>query len=404
MFRIKRAHLDYGDRRPRVLQVHHGFYPTIQGGVDRVVAELLEVLGSDQAVLFEVGDLNDRALSCRKDNRVRIYRKRLRPMDGRLSWPRRIWARCEWFHALFQLARMLHRERIDVVHLHTLQDYQLYFRTLSRLFGYPYIVTLHRGETLAFPERPVEQRRRWTDILRGATKVTAVSETLAQAAKRKLPIREKPVVVYNGISEPIPALYQPDAVVPSERSYAICVGALRHYKGHDIAIRAWGMLIRQGVELDLAIAGEGELREALTEQAEAEGCLDRIHFLGAVPHNQVIGLVRDAAFYLMPSRNEGLGLALLEAASLYKPIIASDIPVFREIVSDGRSALLFTPEDAGALAEQVRRILGEPGLVGTLGQGAREAYLAGFSPEAMLAGYKEVFRQVLADSRDSPFL
>jgi len=375
----------------RVLQVHHFRYPMVAGGVDRVVAELVRELGPSQVVLFEVGEWADARLRRREEEGLTVYRRRLRAPGDAHGLARRLMAGLEFLTILLQLAWIVRRERIHVVQLHTLQDYHRYFVVLARLGLCKYLVTLHGSETLAFPERPEAQRRRWADVLRQATVVTAVSRTLSAIALERLPLAQMPTTVHNGISEPGPTASSVGC--PWPRPYAICVGALRHYKGHDVAIEVWRHLdAAGGGSLDLLIVGRGELETELKAQAQAlEG---KVHFLGSLKHGSVLALVDAATLYLMPSRSEGLSIALLEAAALQKAIVATDLPTFREVVEHDCSGRLFPPEDSATLAAQVQDLAADGPMRERLGESARARYEEQFTVERMASGYRKLYAAI----------
>lgn len=383
----------------RVLQVHHFRYPTIRGGVDRVVAELATALGPASCVLFEVGDWGERRLERRVESGLTIYRRHLKLPWATRGLPRKLYAVVEMLVVLLQLRRLLRRERVDVVHLHTLQDYHAYFRILGRLGIRPYLVTLHGSETLSYADRSSSQRKRWASILSNASTVVAVSRTLGDLATVNLPLMRTPRVVHNGIADPMVNSNKP-RLGAGRAPYALCVGALEDYKGHAVAIDAWAVLRNQGIDLELLIAGDGRLRQELEARAANRGGADHIHFLGALPHHRVLELVSDAAVYVMPSRNEGLGVALLEAAALSRPIVASDIPVFREIIEDGRSGILFPVGDAQALAAGIQSVLVDTAKAQAIAQEARERFLTTFGRDRMAAAYQQIYDSALVPLDD----
>ncbi|TQE98714.1 MAG: glycosyltransferase family 4 protein [Spiribacter salinus] len=377
---------------PRVLQVHHFRFPAVAGGVDRVVVELLRALGPHEAVLFEVGGWSDRRLVKKHVEGFTVYRRRLRRPSSKASWHQKVWAVLEEVLTLAQLALLLRRERIDVVHLHTLQDYQEYFIRLSRWGLCRCLLTLHRGETLGFRERSRQQQERWRRILDRCWGVSAVSRSLARLAERRLPMRKRVRAVLNGIGDPAEATGMVGAEFQGESGYALCIGALEHYKGHDIAIEAWRNVGRQYPELELRIVGSGSLERSLRRQAEESHA--RVRFMGALRHEEVLETLAGASLFLMPSRNEGLGVAVLEAMSLSRPIIASDIPVFQELITDGDDGRLFEAGNAESLSRTVMEVLSDDQSRARLQTSARARFLKRFRAAEMVAGYRQIYREI----------
>lgn len=93
-------------------------------------------------------------------------------------------------------------------------------------------------------------------------------------------------------------------------------------------------------------------------------------FLGSRP--DILDIINASDVFVMPSRYEGLGIALLEAMALGKPIVATDIPAFAALVTNGREALIVQAEDAGALAQKILDLHSDALLRSQLGLNAAE--------------------------------
>ncbi len=102
------------------------------------------------------------------------------------------------------------------------------------------------------------------------------------------------------------------------RPIAVAAGRLARVKGYDILLGAW-----QGLEADLAIAGEGPERGALEKQARAMGLDDRVRFLGW--REDVPALVAGADALVFSSRREGFPYTLVEALHVGTPVIATRV-------------------------------------------------------------------------------
>lgn len=96
---------------------------------------------------------------------------------------------------------------------------------------------------------------------------------------------------------------------------------------------------------------------------------EKIHLAGAVPYEEVISYYRDSILFVFPSYLETFGHPLLEAMASGLPVIAADIPVFREIAAE--SAIYVDPFDSGAIARSMERVLGDPELARRLSKAGR---------------------------------
>jgi glycosyltransferase involved in cell wall biosynthesis len=130
------------------------------------------------------------------------------------------------------------------------------------------------------------------------------------------------------------------------------IGRLVPVKGHVHLVRAFGAVAHRYPDLHLAIIGEGRQRAILEKQIAELGLEQRIHLLGARPF--ALRYIKAFDIFVMPSIQEGLGLALLEAMSGRLPVIGSDVPAMRPLLlgAGGRLVKVRDEDDlAAALAE-----------------------------------------------------
>jgi glycosyltransferase involved in cell wall biosynthesis len=136
----------------------------------------------------------------------------------------------------------------------------------------------------------------------------------------------------------------------------INVGRQEYQKGQQDLIAAVALLAPQRPKLVVLIVGrKGNATEVLKESVNARGLTDVITFLG---HREDVGdLLAAADVFVFPSLFEGLGGAVIEAEALGLPIVASDLPVLREVVEDEQNGILTPAEDPAALAAAIERLL-----------------------------------------------
>ena len=173
-------------------------------------------------------------------------------------------------------------------------------------------------------------------------------------------------------------------------------GRLQAYKGHDVGIRAWAALVARHPALDLVVVGDGELREAYRYLTRALGLQDRVHFTGQLDSATTLAVIGASFALMMPSRDEGFGLVVLEAGALGVPVIVSDLPVFHEFVEAGVTALIVAIDDAAALAQAVTALCENAGLRAALVENFSARMAARFDFRRTAAGYAACYRRVLA--------
>lgn len=115
----------------------------------------------------------------------------------------------------------------------------------------------------------------------------------------------------------------------------------------------------------LYIAGDGELKQALSSLAADLDISNRVHFLGEIPGDKLALLLRASDVFVFTSRWETFGLAAVEAAASELPIVANDLDVLREVLStdDGEPAAIFVrTEDIQSLSQEISRLISDPDL------------------------------------------
>src|SRR5262249_14001014 len=135
-------------------------------------------------------------------------------------------------------------------------------------------------------------------------------------------------------------------------------------KGVDVLLAAIAEIAARS-RCALWIAGEGPERAALSAEATRLGVADRVTFLGR--RSDVPDLLEACDVFALPSRQEGLGVAALEAMARGRPVVASAVGGLAEIVAPEETGYLVAPGDAPALGAAIERVLADRGLARRLG-------------------------------------
>jgi len=176
--------------------------------------------------------------------------------------------------------------------------------------------------------------------------------------------RERRAVVPHGIDAELWSRERAAPIrLPGDRPYLLSVSTIYRYKNFVRLIEAWARLARRMPDVpDLVILGGDEdpdYRRQMEQARAATGELaERIHVIGEVPYGDVRGWYAGASLFVFPSYLETFGHPLLEAMAMELPVVAADIPVFREI---GDEAVRFAdPRDSESLASAMEEILRSP--------------------------------------------
>lgn len=173
----------------------------------------------------------------------------------------------------------------------------------------------------------------------------------------------------------------------------ICVARLKSdKKGQDILIRALAKLKKDGIECSCKLVGEGKSRKYLEALAKKYSLADNIQFLGN--RSDVPELLTNAGIFVLSSRYEGFGIAIIEAMAAGIPVIASNIDGPKEIITDGQNGLLFESDNEVDLAEKIKMVIRDNNLRDLL---VNNAFLSSqeYSIEKMYNKYLAVYNDLV---------
>ncbi len=164
--------------------------------------------------------------------------------------------------------------------------------------------------------------------------IIAVSETVKESCKTySHNYKKKLRVVYNGVPARISALSKDDArkkfKLPGDKKILINVARLHPQKNQQLLIR----IIAELKEYHLAIAGDGELKNSLIQLTKELNVAGRVHFLGEINPADVPDFLKAGDIFLFPSVYEAFGFVIFEAAHNGLPIIGSNIPSNKEVLT-----------------------------------------------------------------------
>jgi L-malate glycosyltransferase len=242
---------------------------------------------------------------------------------------------------------------------------------IARKFRLPYVVSL-RGSDVPF----YNERFRWLDrlffrrlsveIWGNARVVVANSEGLRELALRTAPAQ--PIrVIPNGVDV---ETFRPAASKRTGGLRVLCVSRLIERKGIEYLLRAMAEL--RGAPCTLTLAGTGNLESHLRALCQTLGIGDAVRFLGFVPHEQIVPVYQEHDVFVLPSLNEGMSNTVLEAMACGMPVLMTNTGGASELIEDGANGYLFEARSPKAVADKLRRYLGDPSLAAAHGARARQ--------------------------------
>jgi glycosyltransferase involved in cell wall biosynthesis len=293
---------------------------------------------------------------------------------GRLRQPHRLAA------AVRALARLIRRERPALV-LNWTAKAQLYGASAATLAGIP--------ERVVWWQHGVPSTH-WMDRLATALPARAIgtSSAASAAAQRRLRPRRETFVVHPGVSLPAsPQEKRQLPGVPPGRTVVGIVGRLQPWKGQERLVEAVSLLHRSGDDVHLLVVG-GEahgfsagFEQHLRQRVAELGLDDRVTLTGQV--DDVTPYLAAMDVMVNASDHEPFGIVLLEAMAQGVPVLAVSDAGPREIVVPDESGVLVPSSRPDALADALRRLIGDSGLRERLGRQGRERVRERFTDELM---------------------
>lgn len=288
--------------------------------------------------------------------------------------------------SLLRLARYARRERADLIHAHLTRG-AWYGGWAARLAGLPNVATAHADNAGKHFGR--------------ADRIIAVSQAVADFLCRCGYETDRIRMVHHGIPD-IAAGLPADARAMARRSlgvdddtpYLLMVARIVAAKGHDTALQALARMKDQRWILLLAGDHLGDLGPQMRDLAVQLGIADRVRFLGL--REDVPMLMAAADVLLAPSRREALSLTLLEACACSLPVVASRVGGIAEVIEHGVNGLLVPPDDPGALAAALGKLLADEGRRQAFSAHARQRFTQSFTEQKMFDNTISIYHEACA--------
>jgi phosphatidyl-myo-inositol alpha-mannosyltransferase len=282
--------------------------------------------------------------------------------------------------AFFRIRRVLERERFDVLHLHEPMTPAVCIAVLS-IATTPMVATFHASGDLGWMHIG---KRIWGFLADRIDHRVAVSERARESQARWLPGEYE--VIPNGV-------LIPDEADAGDREHRI-VFAGRHEprKGLHVLLRAWPEIHRRtGARLTVAGADPLAVRLLLTRLRVPDDGIDVVGFLS---QDELTSTLLSAKALVAPSLGgESFGMVLTRAFACATPVVASDIPGYREVLTP-TSGVAVPPDDAAALADAVAGLLEDEPLRHALGEAARSEAVEHYGWADVARRLEEIYERV----------
>ena len=292
------------------------------------------------------------------------------------------------------------RKNYDVIHTQTRFFITSFLGLIfAKLKKTPLVNTEHGARHSLVPNKIVDLISRAYDhsigtlLVKSARRNIGVSEAACEFLKHLGAANAQ--VIYNGIDTSIfkreDTNYRQKLGISSDAVVITFVGRLIYAKGVQDLIYAFSKIKDTTTNVKLLIVGDGPHRANLENLAQQTDCAGSILFLGQRNQDEVVNALSGTDIFVNPSYSEGLGISVMEAASIGLPIIATDVGGTKEIITTDETGILVQAGDLEKLAEELGRLCADAELRGKLGENARKLAERKFNWDEITDEYIKVY-------------
>jgi len=304
---------------------------------------------------------------------------------------------------------VLRRFRPEVVHTHSAKG-GLFGRAAAWSLDTPAVIhTVHgapfhpyqgRGARMVFRACECWATRRCHAMVSVADAMTDLMVAAGVAP------REKFSTVYSGMEvEPFLHSSEHRERVRREFGYGsehVVIGKIARLfklKGHDDVIRAARSVVDAEPNARFLLVGDGIFRDRLRRQITEAGLADHFQFTGLVPPTRIPELIAAMDVVVHASLREGLARVLPQALIAGRPAVSYDVDGAREVVLNGETGFLVSPQDIDGLASALKRLVADPAMRVRMGTEGQRRFTEVFRHQHMTAQLRDLYRTVLEHRR-----
>lgn len=346
------------------------------GQENRTINEMigLRELGHEPAVLAQPGA---RILARATENGFPTFSVKMR---GAIDVP-----------ALLQIRRIIGQFRADVVNTHSGKDTQLAGLAARSLGGKRPLVVRTRHLAL-----PITSRFTYSTL---PDHVVAVSRFVGDYLAAAGVPRDRITAVPTGVdfsryhATPEGGSLRQELGLPPKTRLIGTIAILRRKKGHLELIQAIPAVLQRHPDVHFAFAGDGPIESVVKKAVIDAGLEAQVHFLGL--RRDIVNILQSLDLFVLPTHQEALGTAFIEAAAMGLPVVATRVDGVPEVVADGETGLLVPVLNTAALAQAICTLLDSPERCRAMGQRASLRIRQIYSREAMATGMAALYLRLL---------
>jgi len=295
------------------------------------------------------------------------------------------------YKAIAPLKKYIEKNHIKGIHSHT-RITQVMGAMLGKVTGVPYVSTCH-----GFFKPRLSRRM----IPCWGKRVIAISEAVEKHLKQDFGVdRQKIRLVKSGINLedfiPMDSVRKKGLRAKYNLEEGPVIGMiarLSDVKGQDILVEAMKTVVKKFPTVKLLLIGEGKLEGVLRKMVAEAKLEEQVLFYPIV--NKTMEMLSLLDIFINPSRQEGLGLSVMEAQASGVPVVATNVGGVLSLIEDGKTGVMVEPENPKALGRAIVKLLENKELLKKISLAAREQAVENYSLDAMVEKTIKVYEEVM---------
>ena len=297
--------------------------------------------------------------------------------------------------AYFFSQKLIREKRYDLTHSFFTVPCGFVSLLLKRKYKLPYVVSLRGSDVPGYSERFSFLYNFLTPLIRYVWKKSAAVVSNSKGLKElalQTNSKQAMEIIYNGIDIDH---FCPKPEARPAGKFIITTGASRVTvrKGISYLIEAMVKVGSHYPETCLKIMGDGDDKENMEALAKELKMDKNIEFLGRIPREETAPYYQEASVFVLPSLNEGMSNAMLEALASGLPLIATDTGGSQELIKDRENGFIVKMKDSEDIAEKLEKLINNPTLVKSMGEASRKI-AEGMSWNNVARSYNELYKAI----------
>ncbi|MFQ5641310.1 MAG: glycosyltransferase family 4 protein [bacterium] len=285
------------------------------------------------------------------------------------------------------LCSQIQKYNVNWLHAHFAHDPTTMAYWVSQLLHCPYSFTAHAKDIYCYSQKWLQRKIHHAQFVATCTKNNKLY--FEQLSNNGTPI----YCVHHGIDL---LKFQSSSPQRDGKPFILSVGRLVEKKGFPILLQACSLLREQEIDFECQIVGQGPLHDSLQRQITALNLNDSVKLRGALPHDKLLPLYRQADVFVLPSRvlengdRDGIPNVILEAMAMEIPVISTRVSAIPEAVEHGSCGLLVEENNPREVAEAIKKIFVSRELSRQMGKRGREKILRVFELKTNVNAIREL--------------